>query len=78
MSETKTLTGGSQTDVINHALTPGWIKALLVSWQARQERRAAIATLKSLDDRMLKDIGIDRSEITSIVNESGRTRRPRG
>ena len=31
------------------------------------ERRTAAETLKSLDARMLKDIGIDRSEIMSVV-----------
>ena len=31
------------------------------------ERRTATETLKSLDARMLKDIGIDRSEIMSVV-----------
>lgn len=31
------------------------------------ERRASVATLRSLDDHLLKDIGIDRSEITSMV-----------
>jgi uncharacterized protein YjiS (DUF1127 family) len=39
-------------------------------WQARAirwERRAAIRELGALDDRMLKDIGLGRSEIASAI-----------
>ncbi|MEC9368180.1 MAG: DUF1127 domain-containing protein [Pseudomonadota bacterium] len=36
------------------------------AYRARQERRASEALLRSLDDRTLKDIGIDRSEIGSL------------
>ena len=40
--------------------------ALRAIWQWRQHQRA-IAQLRSLDDRMLKDIGIERSEIIAAV-----------
>jgi uncharacterized protein YjiS (DUF1127 family) len=46
-------------------------------WQAKQEqrRRQITATaLYSLDDRTLKDIGIDRSEIVSLINSNDRLR----
>jgi uncharacterized protein YjiS (DUF1127 family) len=40
-------------------------------WRAHQRRRfhqQAIASLQALDDRMLADLGIDRSEIRSVVS----------
>lgn len=47
-------------------------------WQAlRQHRRDRITRriLESLDDRTLRDIGIDRSEISSVVATQSRHRR---
>ncbi len=46
-----------------------------------RQRRAAIAELSRLNDRLLKDIGIDRNEIRAVVNgmvsrPSARTYRP--
>jgi uncharacterized protein YjiS (DUF1127 family) len=45
-------------------------------WRRRVDR-AAIFMLQSLDNRMLKDIGIDRSEIASVVRDVGDGRRGR-
>jgi uncharacterized protein YjiS (DUF1127 family) len=45
------------------------------AWHAllrRRRRRQAAVRLRSLDDRMLKDIGIARSEIDSIVRGTRR------
>jgi uncharacterized protein YjiS (DUF1127 family) len=46
-------------------------------WRAHLRRRfhrQAVASLEALDDRMLADLGIDRSEIRSIAR--GRDRDP--
>ena len=53
-------------------------QAALVAWRAYVKwynRRAAYHYLGSLDDRMLQDIGISRSQIDSAIRD-GRLRRP--
>jgi uncharacterized protein YjiS (DUF1127 family) len=50
-------------------------RAWAAYWAHRAER-ATVAMLRSLDDRALKDIGLDRSEIESVVyggREDGRS-----
>ena len=51
--------GRKVADMTRHAWTRYW---------TRRAERAAIAVLHSLDDRGLKDIGLDRSEIESLVH----------
>jgi len=51
-----------------------WLKTIAESYRRSMERRSAVAALRSLDDRLLKDIGIDRSEITSVVYDCGADR----
>jgi uncharacterized protein YjiS (DUF1127 family) len=47
----------------------------LTPWQAFkrwQRNRHAVATLQALDERLLKDMGIARSKIESVVRGLGR------
>ncbi len=44
-------------------------KALYRRFKQARERRVAIAELRRLDERTLKDIGIERSEIPLIVEQ---------
>ena len=57
--------------VIAH-LNNGWHRYLL-----RRRLKATIYTLQGLDSRTLSDIGLDRSEIESVVNSGGAGRRQR-
>jgi uncharacterized protein YjiS (DUF1127 family) len=50
-------------------------RALLRRFWSWIELRAAITKLQRLDDRMLKDIGLHRSEIPAAVNSSDRFNR---
>lgn len=48
------------------------------AWSRYWTRRAArdtVAVLRALDDRALKDIGLDRSEIESVVHASAKGER---
>jgi uncharacterized protein YjiS (DUF1127 family) len=44
-------------------LLKGWWQA----YRARRSKQATVLALQGLDDRILSDIGIDRSEIESVV-----------
>jgi|GEM_PF-2079566 len=55
-------------------------RSLIARWADARKRRAAILELQSFDDRMLRDIGIARSEIRAVVDgvlRADRTRQPR-
>lgn len=75
MSTTAAQLTGSTSMTTSHAPTrrglSGWVKALAVSYQRSMQRRASVAALRSLDDHLLKDIGLDRSEIVSMVYGNG-------
>lgn len=46
-----------------------YLTGVVATWRARQAYRKAEAELSSLDDRMLRDIGIHRSEISSVLSD---------
>jgi uncharacterized protein YjiS (DUF1127 family) len=48
------------------------------AYRAWRQRRTAAFELAGLDDRSLRDLGINRSEITSVVAGWDGTRLPRG
>ena len=56
------------------------IQAMLRAWSRTRRRDADIANLKALSDHTLKDIGMHRSEVASVVYGRGRdlSRRKRG
>lgn len=41
-----------------------WLRTTFLQWQ----RRKMIETLRGMDERLLRDIGIDRSDIPRVVN----------
>jgi uncharacterized protein YjiS (DUF1127 family) len=51
------------------------IKRLVCRYLEHRNKRRALAELKSIDSRTLKDMAIDRSEVASIVYSDPRERR---
>jgi uncharacterized protein YjiS (DUF1127 family) len=71
-----TCTIETRTEGLTSRLWRALRRAWLGFWRWRS-LNATVAVLGGLDDRMLKDIGIDRSEIESIAYTSGAERRRR-
>ena len=70
MSTTTTLRPGPTPRFVNRITA--LIDRLTSTYVAHCEFHRARSQLLALDDRMLKDIGLDRSEITSaLLNERG-------
>jgi uncharacterized protein YjiS (DUF1127 family) len=53
---------------------PSLLQRAFRAWLTERERRRAIHELRALSDRALADIGIDRSEIESLVTAAARDR----
>ena len=51
------------------------LKGWWLAYRRNRRLRATIHTLHGLDDRTLGDIGLDRSEIESVVRSRGTERR---
>ena len=68
----KAASGGSVTKVvIAMAHSIGLIvRRALARYRQRRKARATYDALRHLDDRMLRDLGFDRSEITSVAAEA--------
>lgn len=62
------------TDSLLHRVT-GAVNGTWVAYWTRRAERATVLALHSLDDRTLKDIGMDRSEIESVVYSRSHDRR---
>ncbi len=64
------MSSSTRTVSIQSGTEEGLAHSLWAWWEAYWTRRAKLATvalLRGLDDRMLHDIGVDRSEIESVV-----------
>ena len=46
------------------------LRGLVLAYKRWQQRRTTLFQLQSLDDRMLRDIGLHRMELSSVVEES--------
>jgi len=45
------------------------LRSTAAAWQRNRRRRAMLRELESLDDHMLQDLGVHRSELDSLVAE---------
>ena len=45
------------------------LQALAAAWQTRRRRRTSLRELEGLDEHLLRDIGLKRSELSSVVAE---------
>jgi uncharacterized protein YjiS (DUF1127 family) len=58
-------------------LLGGFLKREWEAYRARRARRATVHALRNLDDATLRDIGLGRSEIESVVYGTPGDRRQR-
>lgn len=71
------MSSNTRTLALQSQPTPGLARSLWAWWEnywTRRAKRATVGLLRGLDDRVLHDIGIDRSEIESVVYGKGTDR----
>ena len=66
--------GASKAAAQSSVIAVQAIRSLVAKFSTLAERQRSIAHLQRLDDRMLKDIGISRAEIMSVVHGLDRDR----
>ena len=59
------------SNIVEGAFERGVFTRMVDKYKAWNERRVAISQLSAMPDRLLKDIGIDRYDISAAVNNSG-------
>ena len=66
----------AHSDTPTQSLWIAIIKRIIQRYSEYRKKRRAVSELRSVDHRILKDMGVDHSEITSIVygNPNGRRR----
>lgn len=69
-----TLTAGKIGGIRGSAIV-AWFSRWAEKRRARRERRQAVISLQGLNKAMLRDIGIDATEITSVVYSQPKGRR---
>jgi len=62
------ITTFSALRTLNNLPPFNWLASSIERQRKRNQDRLSIAQLRGLDDRMLKDMGLQRGEILGIVN----------
>jgi uncharacterized protein YjiS (DUF1127 family) len=65
------------TQALSATLPSGFLRRGLSAFWARNTQRATVRILRDLDDATLRDIGLSRSEIESVVYGAPGDRRVR-
>ncbi len=70
MSNMRSMTAANHAAIQGQADAMGpmaWMMGVVEQVRMAAQRRTAVAELNALDDRMLQDIGVKRSEIPGII-----------
>jgi uncharacterized protein YjiS (DUF1127 family) len=59
---------GAELDRRAELASPGFLASPIAALKAWYKKQVAAAELMSLDDRLLKDIGLNRSDIPKVVS----------